>query len=778
MPQPGQAWRPVCEAVLMIRPRRCSRMILPPAREQAIIPLTLTANTRSTTSSGVSITSAIGCATPALFARMSSEPCSRAISAKAASTAVKSVTSSRIAAADLPSGLAGNDRAVGAASIMSAQTTTAPSCASARAIPAPRPRAEPVTMATRLSRRPIMLPFHGVLLVVGPRGFAAGGRVPASRLSPLSVGAELTHRPTVEIRLVDVRLAGTHRRVRDEHVLVGRTRRRRCLLGIRRPVELLRNHLLAAREVAVDGSDGELPFEIRGLETGAVFGAAQEVGQVPVAGSADDDHVLPGLEATRAKRLNDARRKSVVLGVDEVDALALRRGNHLRPDLVAVRLAEARVLARQDLQLHAEPLHLAEERRVAVVTRRVAGREADDQRVASRAVELDAVRQLLLARLGHQLRRNTAVEEVVDAGVRDPPLIGSLQRILVRHHRRDAARAERAQGRDASLVVDGPPDVRVGLRPRRQLLAHLVVLLGLVELVLDDLDRVAERLRLRPCAFLPLGEIVVGARRHEDDDRAALLRGRRAGTDTPRRTCDHDECSHAEQPTRLAHIRPPFGEPQDAARLQPFASDCNTARKVRRLRRPDAPRTPRPRSSRRRRRRRSPSSESRCRSRSRATRRRGCTPPRPPAAGRVRPRSGGAPTLRGGRGPPRHAGGGEPRASSSAGRPSCWRRRAPLPSARRRRATRRGALPSRAYPRSSDLPVSSTSTVSPLPPPSFARAPSAGAGRSGRRLAPLDPVGNRLVDGSVEELDAQPVEALGLEVHDDRRAVGAVLSRR
>ena len=143
-----------------MRPRRCCCITRAADEEQLMRPLTFTENTRSITSSVDSITLAIGCATPALLARMSRPPCSPAIAWTAASTPAASVTSSSIAPPLRPSGLAGRESATGVASITSAQTTTAPSRASARAIPSPRPRAEPVTRAVRLSSRPISLAFR------------------------------------------------------------------------------------------------------------------------------------------------------------------------------------------------------------------------------------------------------------------------------------------------------------------------------------------------------------------------------------------------------------------------------------------------------------------------------------------------------------------------------------------------------------------------------------------------------------------------------------------
>src|SRR5262245_23809456 len=214
MPHPGQADFPTCDAVLTIRPWPCSFMIRPAAREQLITPLTLTANTRSITSSEASSTETIGCATPALFARMSSFPYSPTIPSTTAAAWAPSVTSSSTALALRPSGLGPSESATGPASRTSAHTTTAPSRLRARAIPSPSPRADPVTRAMRLSSRPIS---PALLSIRGT------GRMPAARSHvPLLlrvgrlVGAELPNRVSPEPDLRDVALEDGW--VRDEVV--------------------------------------------------------------------------------------------------------------------------------------------------------------------------------------------------------------------------------------------------------------------------------------------------------------------------------------------------------------------------------------------------------------------------------------------------------------------------------------------------------------------------------------------------------------------------------
>src|SRR4029077_3200523 len=79
---------------------------------------------------------------------------------------------------------------------------------------------------------------------------------------------------------------------------------------------------------------------------------------------------------------------------------------------------------------------------------------------------------------------------------------------------------------DAGLVVRRPPAVRDGLVPARELLLDLVVLRGLVEVVLDDLEVVALGLGLGFRALEELGDVVVAARGPEHDDLALRLSAR------------------------------------------------------------------------------------------------------------------------------------------------------------------------------------------------------------------------------------------------------------
>ena len=151
----------------------------------------------------------------------------------------------------------------------------------------------------------------------------------------------------------------------------------------------------------------------------------------------------------------------------------------------------------------------------------VPGRETDDDGVAAVAVQRRSVVDHPVAGFDHQPSCHLAVEAVVDAGVADDVLLRTRERQLVGLDDRNPRFGQGLERRDAGLVVGRPPDVRrKALISGTELLLHLGVLLGLIEVVLDDGEVVAELGSTFLGTSRPLGDVRVRRGRDERDDRA------------------------------------------------------------------------------------------------------------------------------------------------------------------------------------------------------------------------------------------------------------------
>src|ERR1700761_8291554 len=236
----------------------------------------------------------------------------------------------------------------------------------------------------------------------------------------LSVVAELLEGPTPKLELVEISLSVADGRVRDEVEPRGCAVVRRFGVGGRLQVKLAVVHL-SGLQVLVQRLDGLPTFEEGRLNARADEAARQEIGRVAVAGPADDQNVLarslPGL----LESLEHAGPDAVALGVNPGDLILLRR-DQLRSNFISLLLHEAGGLLLDHLKL---ALHRFGEGLGAVSASRIAGREREDHALAA----LHPSR--LRAGVEQHLRRRLRVQEVVNAGVSRPELLGSRNRILV-----------------------------------------------------------------------------------------------------------------------------------------------------------------------------------------------------------------------------------------------------------------------------------------------------------------------------------------------------------
>src|SRR5580658_1911138 len=149
---PGKAMVAATEEMLTTAPPRPAgppgRMARKACLMPRAVPSTLTSSIRRM-SSGSRSTTRVVISSPALLTRMSRPPSSRIVSEMASSQLASLVTSSGRNAAVAPDFLSSSAVAWPRSSRMSPMTTAAPARASASAIPAPRPRAPPVTRALR-----------------------------------------------------------------------------------------------------------------------------------------------------------------------------------------------------------------------------------------------------------------------------------------------------------------------------------------------------------------------------------------------------------------------------------------------------------------------------------------------------------------------------------------------------------------------------------------------------------------------------------------------------
>src|SRR5437764_1442902 len=149
---PGNAIVAATDAMLTTAPPRPAgppgRMARKACLRPSAVPRTLTSSILRISSGSRSTTSWV-ISTPALLTRMSRPPSSAMVPSTQRSQLWSSVTSSGRNAASPPAFLIASTVASPSSSRMSPMTTAAPARASASAIPAPRPRAPPVTRALR-----------------------------------------------------------------------------------------------------------------------------------------------------------------------------------------------------------------------------------------------------------------------------------------------------------------------------------------------------------------------------------------------------------------------------------------------------------------------------------------------------------------------------------------------------------------------------------------------------------------------------------------------------
>ena len=149
---PGNAIVAATDAMLTTAPPRPAgppgRMARKACLMPSAVPRTLTSSILRISSGSRSTTSWV-ISTPALLTRMSRPPSSAMVPSTQRSQLWSSVTFSGRNAASPPVFLIASTVASPSSSRMSPMTTAAPARASASAIPAPRPRAPPVTRALR-----------------------------------------------------------------------------------------------------------------------------------------------------------------------------------------------------------------------------------------------------------------------------------------------------------------------------------------------------------------------------------------------------------------------------------------------------------------------------------------------------------------------------------------------------------------------------------------------------------------------------------------------------